>query len=309
MENTLKNYDMVVIPDVHGRTFWKHAIPFIENGTNVVFLGDYLDPYPHEGIKPGQALENFKEILSVTEGKPNVTLLIGNHDFEYMIESAPECRCDYTRYDKIHDLFWENADMFHFGKQFRPDTAPGTATLPLTLSHAGIHYAWYQELRAELATVLELEDNNKPTYATTAEEYIGALDDWHKQVEHEIESLLFDQSAKEILTSPVNDIYISFLNRVSRLRGGMNMCGSMIWADIHEFTGQEPLEPFGFQVVGHTMQIRKEYTGKEYGNYRWVPGEPFRLASSIICIDCQHCYGIVHDPETNFYNLEEIQSH
>lgn len=307
MENTLKNYDIVVIPDVHGRTFWKHAIPFIENGTNVVFLGDYLDPYSHEGITPKIALGNFKEILGITKDKPNVTMLIGNHDLEYIIDDAPACRCDYDNFEEISDLFRTNLDGFHFGKQFRPDTA----TPPLTLSHAGIHYVWYQELRAELATVPELGED-KTEHGNDVQGFLGALDDWHKQTERGIGSLLFDQSVREILASPVKNIYIRLLNRVSQLRGGMNMCGSMIWADIHEFTGQEPLESFGFQVVGHTMQIRKEFTDKDKGHFKWVPGDPVGMITTgncgILCIDCQHCYGISHNPEKNFYDIEQIDN-
>ena len=39
----------IIIPDVHGRDFWRETVKTYIN-TNVVFifLGDYLDPYPHE---------------------------------------------------------------------------------------------------------------------------------------------------------------------------------------------------------------------------------------------------------------------
>lgn len=40
---------VIVIPDVHGRSFWKNAIEKHPE-TPIVFLGDYLNPYKSEGI-------------------------------------------------------------------------------------------------------------------------------------------------------------------------------------------------------------------------------------------------------------------
>lgn len=34
--------DILIIPDVHGRTFWKDAVNRESWGT-IIFLGDYLD--------------------------------------------------------------------------------------------------------------------------------------------------------------------------------------------------------------------------------------------------------------------------
>ena len=31
--------NVILIPDVHGRTFWKEAIPHVEDGTPCIFLG------------------------------------------------------------------------------------------------------------------------------------------------------------------------------------------------------------------------------------------------------------------------------
>ena len=55
---------ILIIPDVHGRIFWKKAIELIDIVDKVVFLGDYLDPYSHENISKKQAIDNFNEILS-----------------------------------------------------------------------------------------------------------------------------------------------------------------------------------------------------------------------------------------------------
>jgi predicted phosphodiesterase len=54
----------LIIPDVHGRTFWKKAIEKHKDEVNkIIFLGDYLDPYPWEGITRKEAIRNFQEII------------------------------------------------------------------------------------------------------------------------------------------------------------------------------------------------------------------------------------------------------
>ena len=67
----------IIIPDVHGRTFWREAVKGREN-ENIIFLGDYLDPYPSEGITPEKA---YRELLDIIDFKKehidNVVLLLG----------------------------------------------------------------------------------------------------------------------------------------------------------------------------------------------------------------------------------------
>ena len=41
---------IAIIPDVHGRQFWKDVIPRKDEFEKIIFLGDYLDPYGFEGI-------------------------------------------------------------------------------------------------------------------------------------------------------------------------------------------------------------------------------------------------------------------
>ena len=40
---------LTIIPDVHGRPFWRDAVKDVAE-TPVVFLGDYLDPYPQDMV-------------------------------------------------------------------------------------------------------------------------------------------------------------------------------------------------------------------------------------------------------------------
>lgn len=71
---------ILIVPDVHGRKFWHKAEELIDKVDLVVFLGDYLDPYPHEGITFDDAIEELGSILEFKEKySDKVTLLVGNH--------------------------------------------------------------------------------------------------------------------------------------------------------------------------------------------------------------------------------------
>ena len=43
----MSNRKLIIIPDVHGRSFWRDAVKR-NPGAEFIFLGDYLDPYPDE---------------------------------------------------------------------------------------------------------------------------------------------------------------------------------------------------------------------------------------------------------------------
>ena len=61
----------------HFLMFLKEAIK--GKYVHILFLGDYLDPYPDEAT-PEEALEGFKDIIKFKEENPElVTLLLGNH--------------------------------------------------------------------------------------------------------------------------------------------------------------------------------------------------------------------------------------
>lgn len=95
---------IIIVPDVHGRTFWRLAKEKINEVDQVVFLGDYLDPYPVEGISPKKAIEELKKIIDFKkEFLEKVILLIGNHDYHYMNllkEILPCSRYDFRNAQK-----------------------------------------------------------------------------------------------------------------------------------------------------------------------------------------------------------------
>lgn len=54
----------MIIPDVHGRSFWKGAVASCPDA-EIVFLGDYLDTYANEHISEQTAMDVFKEIIDI----------------------------------------------------------------------------------------------------------------------------------------------------------------------------------------------------------------------------------------------------
>ena len=76
---------ILVIPDVHGRGFWKEPC---NNWTDkIIFLGDYHDPYGEyidEEPNKAESLTNLKELVAFVENRrkiSDVICLLGNHKF------------------------------------------------------------------------------------------------------------------------------------------------------------------------------------------------------------------------------------
>lgn len=124
----------LIIPDVHGRTFWKCAKDNVDKFDKIIFLGDYLDPYSEEGINFDEALNNFLEILEFKkENKDKVILLKGNHDMHYVDLNFMDCsRLNYAKRDEVHNIFEENKELFSLIYKYED----------ILFSHAGIYKDW-----------------------------------------------------------------------------------------------------------------------------------------------------------------------
>ena len=129
---------ILIIPDVHGRRFWKSAVEkFSESET--IFLGDSHDPYPQEGITNTESLRNFKEIVEYVKNHSNCKLLIGNHDLQYLID-IEGCRKDYGNEPIIRRLFLDNLELFDLAALREID---GKKYL---FSHAPVLKEWIREI-------------------------------------------------------------------------------------------------------------------------------------------------------------------
>lgn len=201
---------ILIIPDVHGRTFWRVAEEVINEMDKVVFLGDYLDPYPEENITPDDALNEFYKILEFKNKYPEkVVLLIGNHDMHYIeLRFSDASRMNKFRRVEIHELFLDNIQKFQLVYLFEDK---------YLFSHAGVYQKWL--------------------------EFSGIHG----------EDLL---DTKKILQD-----YWYILDVCSWYRGGYDIVGSCVWADLRESLQMELL-PNVTQIIGHTQIIKPYITAK-----------------------------------------------
>lgn len=139
MNKETGNTKLIIVPDVHGREFWIDAHLY---DCDIVFLGDYLDPYPQEFISKEEALDNFMHILGFANGRDNVHLLLGNHDLCYILgRKICDDRCDDKNYKQIRKLFKANENRFDLAYNY------SVAGKQFFISHAGITHNWYMQHR------------------------------------------------------------------------------------------------------------------------------------------------------------------
>ena len=208
---------IIVIPDVHGRSFWKDAVRNLGRGP-LVFLGDYLDPYPFEGITKEDALEGFKAILALKKEHPGeVTLLLGNHDCEYLYgRGVCDCRTDDKNYGLIQGLFRENKGLFQMAVQYK------LGGKLYVFSHAGISPGWAGRHLGECPV----------------DEMVPRLNELNEK------ALLAEY--------PDVTSFALALSECDRERGGESEYGSPIWADAECLHAGYQFSDI-VQVVGHTQ--------------------------------------------------------
>ena len=216
--------NILILPDIHGRNFFKKPCENIDEYDKVVFLGDYFDPYEFEHISFRQAIDNFKIILELKKNNMDkVTLLIGNHDCPYLFDdyyklSSYHCRHSDTYHDEIHKLLNDNIELLQLACVFDD----------ILFTHAGVTDGW-------LYDVLMYE--NKDIKVQELCDYLNGL----KNTKEGIKQLYY----------------------VSGYRGGYNWFGSCIWADVREHSFapnyESNLKDIK-QVFGHTLQAHYSKT-------------------------------------------------
>lgn len=246
---------MIIIPDIHGRTFWKEAVAERKPDETVVFLGDYLDPYAHEwegaqdpeSERPkredafdlwGQTWSNFNEIIEYKKSdSKHVILLLGNHDLHYIyIRMDTGSRYDHIHAFEIRKRIEDNKDIFQLAYE---ETVNGRRFI---FSHAGIHRLWINDWFGPVVT-----NENVVDYLNNA-------------------FLVDDPSLPRAL------------DQYSTYRGGYESYGSMVWADLREWWSETPSKsPYGdVQVFGHT-QLKKD---------------PINFHDTYYCVDVRRAFRI-----------------
>jgi predicted phosphodiesterase len=134
---------ILCIGDIHGRNFWKKAVEEnMDKVDRIIFLGDYLDPYPWESITRKEAISNFQEIIDFkSENRDKVVLFVGNHDLAYIDKKNYIVR---SRYDSsnarhIEEMFRSHRSFF----QLAHEELIGDKRYLFT--HAGLQIGWYKK--------------------------------------------------------------------------------------------------------------------------------------------------------------------
>lgn len=69
---------ILVLGDLHCRLFWREAVESWDD--YIIFLGDYIDPYPYEFEKEPNPIDTLLDVLNFKDrNQDRVTLLLGNH--------------------------------------------------------------------------------------------------------------------------------------------------------------------------------------------------------------------------------------
>lgn len=228
----------LIMPDIHGRAFWKGALEKYSKekykNLNIIFLGDYLDPYGSlDGITNGEAYDNFLEIIEAAKNDSRITLLLGNHDWHYLHE-IDRCRMDMARSRQIEKTLKENMELFSIAKLLEVNG------IKYLFTHAGVLNGWLRDIKnmatSYLERGIEIEERNELAL---------------KIADFDIDN---DDIVEFLNSFNVDDEFLSFpLSLISRERGGRYNYGSPIWADVHEHLYTfEPLKQY-YQVFGHTI--------------------------------------------------------
>lgn len=209
---------MIIIPDIHGRTFWKQAVRGREN-EKIIFLGDYTDPYFFEGIEQAEGLQSLKDVIDFKRHHAdNVVLLLGNHDLSYVSDYLTECRHDYMNHGEICRLIRGNISLFKIAHEQQ------VGQKRFVFTHAGILPDWLKY--------------NEPT--------LGVIDQGH---EVEVLNKLFESGDLYPALGDISFERGGTLNVGSCVWADVNEhldcsldAGSSFGADV-------------YQVFGHTLQL------------------------------------------------------
>ena len=255
----------IIVPDVHGRTFWRGVVyDYLKNTTdvNVIFLGDYVDPYGYEEISREDAFCVLEEIIELKQQyKDRVVLLIGNHDFHYFNGSIGGCRKDMMRKEDLRALYENNMDLFEY---YHVKEIGGMNYL---FSHAGFLSSWIYVERGPLG-IYDMFNNDEDR---VSQETIDKINfDLIKTLN--FKELFNDRDARYSMDS------------IGHSRGGMDV-GSFMWADVTDHLGFDEEIKGCVQVFGHTQQ----------------ENDPVRIGNCY-CLDCRECFYLYDD---GIYRIED----
>lgn len=216
---------ILLIGDIHGRNFWKKPIQDVIDGKldveRIIFIGDYFDPYPSEGITEMDAIKNFLDLYDTVTNNLSSHMyrfLVGNHDFhyisDYFYDMAGSTRYSDKYENTIKGFFKDVMKPLDMRFACREDIGGET----VYFSHAGISNSWYKELKSKYDK-----------------------DEW---------DVLFTTKVSDKVDK--RDKFVRLLGQIGEMRGGYNKTGSCLWCDIREFYDDKRIGDCKMQIFGHT---------------------------------------------------------
>lgn len=166
------NTPVIIIPDIHGRDFWRWTVSQRKEEDTLIFLGDYLDPYEDEWIYWSDAYKGLLDIIALKQENPEkVVLLWGNHDLHYLFPNLRGSRYNEYQAEKIRKIFVDNMVCF----QMAAGCEIGGRSYLFT--HAGINRMWvekYADLFG-LAEMVTAETFNRLMFKDAFVEALGEV--------------------------------------------------------------------------------------------------------------------------------------
>lgn len=199
------------ISDIHGSYTWRDAP--LNDVDHVVFTGDYVDSPLYDN---DEIVANLEAIIRYKKKHSDrVTLLIGNHDAQYIHYPFYACSgFNGSIQPRLTQLFNENRLLFQVAYQQGP----------ILFTHAGVSAGWLARLlsKTQQADLL----------FTPADDLAGFLNDVHR-----------------------NKATRKYLFEVGPPRGGFAPYGGPVWADrsetsvdllagFHQIVGHTPVQDF-----------------------------------------------------------------
>ena len=129
---------IAVIGDLHGKNCWKKLIEGrFDKFDKIIFMGDYSDD-SWVTFTDEEIVNNLKDVIEFKKNhNDKVVLIIGNHDFQYIVgyPTASRYRKSYAK--EMHKIFNDNSDIFntiHIENNY-------------IFTHAGITNGWIEYIK------------------------------------------------------------------------------------------------------------------------------------------------------------------
>ena len=145
----------IIIGDVHCNRGWEKLVKAHPDADEIIFVGDYLDPYSRFDKYDEDCVEGVKNFIKIVDFKranpEKVTLLIGNHDFHYLSGAKESC----SRYD---DYFWNQCNPLFDELYKNGEIQVVKQFCNVLVSHAGVSPAWFEAHIVEKMSEFSIEE-------------------------------------------------------------------------------------------------------------------------------------------------------